>query len=266
GNAGEVDLAIGGHDAGGGAIEGIIETIGEELGVVHLPVAIAVFEHADLVGVLGVVFERFHGGVLLIHREAFGGGGQGDIVSQPMLVAAVVLDTTVEAVGLGEIEAVLFVKSDGGDVEGIWLAGVNAGLHFSGVGDGGEESFVGILGRELLGIGSAFNLAGILFWGDGKNMGQKEGAQGENETGSENHRETNLGHAWNLTRVRPRSLPVHGAGEPVALNDHELEISPWPSHRGEPSGTALRECSGLDCQFCNSDGSVAHSFRGFRYK
>ena len=186
GDAGQVDLAIGGEDAGGGAIERVIETVGKELGVVHPAIAIPVFENADFFCVLGVILERFDGSVFLIHREAFGSGGEGDVIAQPMLVASVVFDATVEAVGLGEIEAVLFVKGDGGDVEGIRLAGVNAGLHFRGIGDGGKKSLVGILRGELPVIGGAFDFFRFRFFRNCQKVVEKEGAQ-EEVTGSENH-------------------------------------------------------------------------------
>ena len=115
--------------------------------------------------------------MLLIHREPLGSGGEGDFVAQPMLVASVILDATVEAVGFSEVETVLLVEGDGGDVEGVGLPRVDAGFHFIRVGDGGEEGFVGVLGGEVLGACGAFDFLGLFLFCNGKKAADQKEAE-----------------------------------------------------------------------------------------
>ena len=144
GNAGEVDFAIGRHDAGRGAIERSIETIGIEPRTLRFAVAVLVFQHPDFFGILGEVVRCLSFvGILLVEREAVGGGFQGDLVAQPVPVAAIVLYSAVEAVGFGNKQAVLLVHGNRGCVKHIRLTGEDPGHHVLGMRDGRKDCFVG---------------------------------------------------------------------------------------------------------------------------
>lgn len=125
-DAGEIDFSIESHHAGSGAVEWVVETIRVDRRVIAFAIAITVFNDSDH---FRVFREIFHG--LLIrkflcvffqHFQTFGGGGELVVIRHPW-VAAVVLDAPLESMGLGDVEAVLIVESDGG---GIWTSGSRA--------------------------------------------------------------------------------------------------------------------------------------------
>ena len=172
GNAGEVNLAIGGHDASGGAIERVVEAIGIQPGFFRDSVTVLVFEHADLFRILGVVIHRLLVGILFVEFQALGGAAQADLILDPMPVAAVVLDTTVEAVGLRDEKAVLLVHGYGGGVEYVRLLGENLSLHALGVGDGGNKGLLRFDHIDRFLIGRALDFAGcIVLLGKGEERG-----------------------------------------------------------------------------------------------
>ena len=176
-DAGEVDFTVERHHPGGGAIEGIVEAIGEDRGVVAFPVAIAILDHADFLRIFGEIGERpFLVGVFFEHLQASGGGGELIVVGDPW-VAAVVLHAAFEAVGLRDVEAVLVVEGDGRGILHIRLAGEKFRHHALGSLDRGEDGLLLVLGRDRNRVRGAFGLAGILV---GK---RRRGQDGEKSDG-----------------------------------------------------------------------------------
>ena len=183
GDAGKVNLPICGENAGGGAIKRIVESIGKDLRLIHFAIAVLVYQDPDFVGMLGVIRERFDFGVFAIHSKSPSGGGEGDVVAQPVLVATVVLDAAVEAVGLGEIETILFIKGDCSDVKSVRLTCIDPGRHFPGVLDGGEKRFVRVLGGKFFRVGGAFYFWTLFVIG----AREQRGAEKSTEKSFRNH-------------------------------------------------------------------------------
>ena len=164
----EVDLAVCREDTGGGAVKRIVKAVREDLGFVQLTISVFVDKHTNLIRVFGVVGKRFDSLVLSIHCEPLRSGSERNIVAEPMLIATVVLDAAIEAMGFRKVEPIFFVKGDGGDVESIWFTCIDASCHFFWVLDSGEKCFVWIRGREFFWIGCAFNFGSLFIIGAGK--------------------------------------------------------------------------------------------------
>ena len=134
GDAGEVNAAAAGEDAGGDAVERGVETLGVEGGFGGDAGAVGVFEEADALGLDGKFFDALgpevagDGGGLVFE------GAVGELVFEGPHVVADIEDAGAVAVGLGDEDAALFVEVEG---DGI-------GEHGLGGPEGGDEA-----GREL---------------------------------------------------------------------------------------------------------------------
>lgn len=159
-DAGEIYPSECRHHPGGGAVERVVEAVGENLRVIGFAVAIAILEPAELLGVLGEICHRSDLRVFFIHRQTFGGRSERDLVAQPVAVAAVVLDAAVEPMGLGDIEPVLSVEGNRGGILDIRLAGEDGADHVLGKADRGQQRFVRIGDGQRLGIRGALDLFG----------------------------------------------------------------------------------------------------------
>jgi hypothetical protein len=138
-----IDVSFARQDAGGEAIERVIEAVGENFGVVDFAVAVGVEKNAETIGVFGVGIEianvAFQHCVTIVH------GAGGEIFIEPIHVAANVGDAGVEAEGFGEVNAAAFVDVEGDDVGGVGFGsdefGFEPGREFEGT--NGILAFVG---------------------------------------------------------------------------------------------------------------------------
>ena len=123
GNAGVVELAFIAEDAGADAVGGAVETFGEDGSELGAAVTVAIFEEADFfadVGEAGEVCAE----VAAEESDAVFDGAGGEVLVEPIHVAADVEDAFVKAiggadggvaVGFGDEDAAFFVdvKGDG---------------------------------------------------------------------------------------------------------------------------------------------------------
>ena len=116
----------------------MVESVGIDLAEVGFAVTVAVFDHADLFGILGVIRERFFIGMFLIHSQSLSGGLQCVIIPGPVAVAAVVLHSTGKAVGFRDVYPALLVDGDCRGVLHVWLAREKRGGHAFRIFDRGE--------------------------------------------------------------------------------------------------------------------------------
>ena len=163
-----------------------------------------------------------------------------------MLVAAVVFDAAVEAMGFGGVETVLFVKANGGSIEDVRLPGKDTGFHFGRIGDGGEKSFVGIFGGEFLRVGGAFDLRGLLFFfgdsfDDGRCENGEKGAEREGNAGIENHElESRSVDEWDLfDRPDGAAFDKFSFGESLTLVNFSLGEIAGPALDPSGDGTVI---------------------------
>jgi hypothetical protein len=92
-------------DACGGAVEHVVEAVGEDLGLVDFAVAVSVCQTPDDLGFSGEFLDAALGFPFFMERPAVGGFSSSEIVEIPVKVVAVVLDTLAEAVGLRHVDA-----------------------------------------------------------------------------------------------------------------------------------------------------------------
>ncbi len=112
----------------------------------------------------------------LQHGDAVGDGAAGEVVVEPVHVAADVGDAVVEAEGLGDVEAVLLIEGEADGVGDQRLGGPEIDL------EAGRDldAFLGL--HPLVGGGGDFRLVG-LFGGDGRGRREQAGAGGAEENG-----------------------------------------------------------------------------------
>ena len=158
GNAGVPNVAVARDEAGADAVGGVVEAVGEDRGLVGPAVAGRVLDQADAVVVDAVVLEVV-AELALVHGDAVVDGAAGEVVVEPVHVAADVGDAVVKAEGLGDVEAVLLIDGEADGVGEQRLGGEEIDLEALGdldaflrlhplVGGGGDLRRVRLVGRR----------------------------------------------------------------------------------------------------------------------
>ncbi len=169
GDARVPNVAVARDEAGADAVLRVVEAVGEDGGLVGPSVSGGVFEEPDAVVLDAVVLEVI-AEFALHHGDAVVHGAAGEVVVEPVRVAADVGDAVVEAEGLGDVEAVLLIDGEADRVGDHRLGGEEIDLET--VGD--LDAFLGL--HPFVGGRGDFRFVRLV--GGGRCDGEKAGAGG----------------------------------------------------------------------------------------